>query len=184
MRMRCLPILGAAAILAFSGCSDSPATEPTLTSTSSTTVADSTTTTVEETRSASAFTPLGQAECTPPSPFLPWPEDSQPGELAEIRATSSDIDVWGLLWQIPPLKVDEEIKMVWRVPGEGEFDIRASQGATEAELSFGPSLHMESNFERPGDEWGTAFIFPSSGCWQIEITRGTESAHVWVHVET
>lgn len=47
MRMRCLPILGAAAILAISGCSDSPATEPTLTST---TVADSTTTPVEEAR--------------------------------------------------------------------------------------------------------------------------------------
>ncbi|HZD22507.1 MAG TPA: hypothetical protein VE569_03780 [Acidimicrobiia bacterium] len=145
--------------------------------------ATSTTSTVEEARSPSSFTPLGAAECSPPSPFLSWPEDSRPGGLAEIRATSSDIDVWGLLWRTPPLPVDDEVKMVWRATGTGEFDIQATQGASEAELTFGPSLHHGSTFQRPGDEWGTAFIFPSPGCWEIEITRGADSAYVWVRVE-
>lgn len=141
------------------------------------------TSTVGHVRSPSSFVPLGRAECSPSSPFLPWPEDGTPGGLAEVRATASDIDVWGLFWSTPPLPVDEEIKIVWRVTGIGEFDIRATQGTTEADLTFGPNPHQGSNFQRPGDEWGTAFVFPSPGCWEIEITRGADTAYVWVEVE-
>jgi hypothetical protein len=136
-----------------------------------------------EARSPSSFIPLGRAECSPPSPFFPWPEDGTPGGLAEVRATASDIDVWGLFWATPPLPVDEEIKIVWRVTGMGEFDIRATQGTTEADLTFDPNPHQGSNFQRPGDEWGTAFVFPSPGCWEIQITRGADTAYVWVEVE-
>ena len=126
---------------------------------------------------SSQFEPLGGPNCNPSSPFEQWG-----GGLAEVKATSSNIEVWGLLWQIPPLTVDKETKMVWRVTGTGDFDIRAFQGNTQAELTWGPVLHESSDFERPGDEWGTAFTFPAPGCWEIEVSRGTDTAHVWVQV--
>ncbi|CAN5737560.1 hypothetical protein BH23ACT4_BH23ACT4_11480 [soil metagenome] len=103
--------------------------------------------------------------------------------MAEVRATSDAIEVWGLLWEVPPLRVDQEIKMVWRATGSGEVQFRAlGEGGQELEPTWGPNLHTDSNFTRPGDEWGTAFVFPTPGCWEIEIARGTETAHVFVEV--
>lgn len=127
--------------------------------------------------SLDGFQPLGAPGCRPASPFQPWG-----GDMAEVRATPEDIEVWGLLWQVPPLSPNEEIKMVWRVTGSGSLDIEATQDDSHADPRWGPVLHSGSNFERPGDEWGTAFAFPSSGCWEITIKRGRGSAHVWVEV--
>ena len=129
---------------------------------------------------------LGAPECDPPSPHSPWfgdRFDTSGRALAEIEATSAEIEAWGLLWETPPLPVEFEIKMVWRVTGSGDFEIRAVNEGTEADLLFGPTLHEESNFNRPGDEWGTAFVFPSPGCWDVQIVRGDATAHVWVEVE-
>ena len=132
-------------------------------------------------RDVSAFEPLGGPGCSPPSPLLDWYADdgSGSGRLVEGLATSKEIEAWALVWERPPLRAGEKIKMVWRVTGEGEFTIRAVQGDQEAELlwAFGP---RESNFYRPGEEWGTVFVFPSAGCWDIEITRATSVAHFWI----
>lgn len=99
-----------------------------------------------------------------------------------MRATSDRIDVWGLLWRAPPLPTGEEIKMVWAANGTGDFQIRAAQNDTAAELVMGPALHAGSNWDRPGEEWGTAFVFPAPGCWEITISRGNDVAHIWVEV--
>lgn len=125
------------------------------------------------------FLPLGGPECDPPSPVQAWGD----GGLAEVRATATGIEAWGLLWEMPPLPRNEEIKMVWRVTGSGEFDIEAAHDDAPTAPTWGPNDHQESNFERPGDEWGTAFVFASPGCWEITITRGQHSARVWLEVE-
>lgn len=121
--------------------------------------------------------PLGRPDCQPPSPYAGWASG-----LAEVRATSTGIEVWGLMWHTPPFPVGEEVKMVWRVTGSGEFGIRAVSGAEKAELTMGPVVHQDSSFDRPGEEWGTAFIFPVPGCWDVELRRGPHFAHVWVEV--
>ena len=171
----------------LTGSTESPSTAPSstaLTPTTSTDIAETMpTTTTAPVRDVSLFEPLGAADCAPPSPFLDWHDgDGANSGLAEIRATSAEVEVWGLLWETPPLPVDVEIKMVWRVTGSGIFKIRAFKGGEETELTWGPAAHGESNFGRPGDEWGTAFVFPSPGCWNIEIVRGDDNAHIWVEV--
>lgn len=160
-----------------------PTTEPSTT----TTLASPTETTIDaplqtSDRSPDLFTPLGRPDCDPVSPTLDWFDgDGSEFGLAETMATSDSIEAWGLLWQTPPLTIDQEIKMVWRATGSGEIQIRAiSEEGDVIEPTWGPDLHADSNFDRPGDEYGSAFVFPSPGCWEIEITRGNDSAHVWV----
>ena len=126
---------------------------------------------------------VGAPDCVPPTPHVDWVgSDGEKTSLVEVQARSADLEVWGLLWQMPPLEVGVEVKMVWRVTGSGEFTIRAMSRGAEADLTWGPNFHAESNFDRPGDEWGTAFVFPEPGCWEIQITRGTGRGYVWVQV--
>lgn len=134
-------------------------------------------------RSPDLFLPLGQPGCEPASPTLDWYDGDGPTGLTEVRATSDTLEVWGLLWQAPPLDVELQVKMVWTATGSGDFQIRArNESNAELQPSWGPNLHSDSNLNRPGDEWGTAFTFPSPGCWEIEIGRGTDTARVWVQV--
>jgi hypothetical protein len=157
-----------------------PSTTTTVASVSETTIHVPAETTSD--RSPDLFTPLGRTGCDPVSPTLDWFDGDGPeAGLAEARATSDSIEAWGLLWQTPPLTVDQEIKMVWRATGSGEIRIRAiSEEGEVIEPTWGPDIHADSNFDRPGDEWGSAFVFPSPGCWEIVIARGNDTAHVWV----
>jgi hypothetical protein len=69
------------------------------------------------------------------------------------------------------------------ITGEGDLEIAAqdpeetSHGPTQ-----GPTPHSDSNFDRPGDEWGTFFRFPTSGCWQVIARRGATRATLTVRV--
>ena len=167
----------------------SPSASESSTTTTATTLSETTTEVPAQSasdRSPDLFTPLGQPFCDPASPTFDWFDGDGPDAgLAEVRATSDSIEAWGLLWQTPPLTVGKEIKMVWRATGSGEVRIRAiGEGGEVIEPTWGPDLHADSNFNRPGDEWGSAFVFPSPGCWEIEITRGTDTAHVWIHTTT
>lgn len=129
------------------------------------------------------FEPLGDAHCNPPSPYKPWPNGDKNGSgIVEIRGTASEMEMWGLVWETPPLIVNREIKMVWRVTGAGGLKVHAMQGTQEAELTWGPVEHGASTFARNGDEWGTAFRFGSPGCWDIIIERGGAIGHVWLKV--
>jgi hypothetical protein len=40
--------------------------------------------------------------------------------------------------------------------------------------------HGGSNWARPGTEWGTAFKFPTAGCWDLHVTGGKTVGDVWV----
>jgi len=67
--------------------------------------------------------------------------------------------------------------------GTGDFSIVAS-GPSDMKVSpsQGPAEHLGSNWNRPGDEWGTVFTFPSAGCWDLHATRGSASGDVWLKV--
>lgn len=136
------------------------------------------------TRSASpdplAGAPLGNLGCHPTSPL--GPANSVPG--IETRLTPDGINGWALLWERPPWVPGKEVKVVWRVSGSGELVLIAhGPEGTEVRPSFGPERHMGSNYNRPGDEWGSGFILPSPGCWELEVVRGESSASIWLLVE-
>jgi len=118
----------------------------------------------------------GSTGCNPPSPV---------GAAGETLATSSgDAVAWGLLWEQPPLPVEREIKMVFRLTGEGDFQaVARHEDGTEIAPSWGPNDHGQgSNYARAGNEWGMAFTFPRPGCWNLHLTRGSDTAEVWLIV--
>ncbi|GAA3218689.1 hypothetical protein [Nonomuraea helvata] len=103
----------------------------------------------------------------------------------EVRGTARDAELWGLLFAPgPPLASRKEIKIVWRMTGEGPLRVRAALAdGTPARLAWGPEEHGGSNWHRPGEEWGTGFVFPKRGCWKIELTRTRGSGYVWLSVK-
>ncbi|MDP4504861.1 hypothetical protein [Nonomuraea turcica] len=103
----------------------------------------------------------------------------------EVQGTATDAELWGLLFAKapPPLPHGEEIKIVWRMTGEGPLKVKATlPDGTQAKLAWGPQQHDGSTWQRPGQEWGTGFVFPKSGCWKIELTRTRGSGHAWIPV--
>lgn len=118
------------------------------------------------------------AECQP-SPF----ELSQVG-FSEIQGTMhSDGEVWALLF-FDRARVNQELKIVWRVTGTGEeLTVQARHpDGTEISPVWGPEMHGESNWERPGFEWGTGFDFPEPGCWTLTSTSGTTVGEIRLNV--
>ena len=123
------------------------------------------------------FRPLGQEGCEPPSPLV----------VAESLATSDEIVVWALLSvSVPPSKlaVGDEAKMIWRSSGSGDFDVYAISPAGKTVRSDPPiTSHGGSNWERPGDEWGSYFELFEPGCWEFRVQHGTESARLWLDID-
>jgi hypothetical protein len=112
-------------------------------------------------------------ECDPP--------DVSPDLVVEVPADGGSVT--GLLWQDLPAEVGTDLKIVWRVTGEGELTVRSVRpdGST-GELAFGPEPHGGSNFEAPGAEWGTGFRFDVPGCWRIELSRDDVTAQLAIPV--
>ncbi|TYB47283.1 hypothetical protein FXF51_58570 [Nonomuraea sp. PA05] len=106
------------------------------------------------------------------------------GPLPEVRGTARDAELWGLLFvDATPLKPGKEVKIVWRMTGEGPLRVRAAlPDGTTAEQKWGPEEHSGSTWRRPGQEWGTGFVFPKAGCWKIELSRERGAGHVWLPV--
>ncbi|MER6942849.1 hypothetical protein ABT294_02385 [Nonomuraea sp. NPDC000554] len=101
----------------------------------------------------------------------------------EVRGVATDAELWGLLFAPVPFRRGEEIKIVWRMTGEGPLKVTATlPDGTRARRVFGPEQHSGSTWERPGEEWGTGFAFPKKGCWKLELTRTRGSGYVWLPV--
>ncbi|RVX47750.1 hypothetical protein EDD27_10699 [Nonomuraea polychroma] len=103
----------------------------------------------------------------------------------EVRGTAKGAELWGLLFAKgpPPLPRGAEVKIVWRMTGEGPLQVKAElPDGTRARLAWGPEQHDGSSWRRPGQEWGTGFVFPKPGCWKIELTRTRGSGHAWLLV--
>ncbi|MEO3892692.1 hypothetical protein [Nonomuraea sp. B5E05] len=106
------------------------------------------------------------------------------GGFPEVQGTAQDAELWGLLFvKRTPIRHGDEIKIVWRMTGEGPLHVKATlPGGAAATLVWGPEEHGGSTWRRPGQEWGTGFVFPEPGCWKIELTRTRGSGHVWLAV--
>lgn len=121
----------------------------------------------------------GLKTCQPASPI----DNSAVGP--EAQGTASNAELWALIQStsgIPPV-AKTEVKIVWRMTGYYQFTIVALGPAGEqVSPSQGPDPHGGSNWNRPGDEWGTIFTFPVAGCWDLHATRGNTSGDVWLKV--
>jgi len=113
-----------------------------------------------------------------------------------LATSDGAIEVWGLFYppsfsdlddapvQIEmPQPGDEGLtKVVWRATGEGPFVAEASGPDDVSIEPTGVVEHLGSNWDRPGDEWGTTWNFPQPGCWTFTITRGDDTAQISIEV--
>ena len=105
---------------------------------------------------------------------------------SEARADSNDgFEVWALIfntWNLPygdpvTIPAQREVKIVWRATGEGDLSLEAiGPDNAIAVPDWGPEAHLGSNWDRPGDEWGTGWTLPDAGCWTFRVTRGNQTA--------
>jgi hypothetical protein len=116
--------------------------------------------------------------CDKPTPIVP-----DPGGWREARGATEQGEAWALLFNAH--RHAERVKIVWRITGSGPFRITAHNARFDVPLApvSGPTEHSSSNWNRPGDEWGTRFVFPHAGCWRIDVTRGEVTARFWFSVE-
>ncbi len=96
--------------------------------------------------------------------------------------------LWGLVFSgppdPPPLPVGVSVKIVWRMTGTGALSLSAYGPSGRRILpDFGPDGPRGSTWNtHPGEEWGSSFTFPSSGCWEVVAVRGGVVARVGLAV--
>jgi hypothetical protein len=120
-------------------------------------------------QTSSAFGVLGAAGCSPPSPVI--------GSETQATATAG-VTAYGLLFADAPTALPADgtsIKMVVRMTGAGPISghLTAPDGRRHP-LDWGPELHGDSTYHRPGAEWGIGFSFDEPGCWQVNMQRGSD----------
>lgn len=94
----------------------------------------------------------------------------------------------GLIQAEPyPFVASEEVKtIVWRASGTGEIavTVRRPDGESSS-LDWGPEYHPASNYDRPGDEYGSGLVTDKPGCWNVRFSRSESgTAEVWFEVGT
>jgi len=134
------------------------------------------------TPSASPTTlPLGIPGCPhTQSPSHPWRE-----HLEEVRGTAEGGDLWALIFQEPgtPIRAGKQVKIVWRMTGTGDLGLEAVNAKGTQRSHHDVRRHEGSNWDRPGDEWGSLFTFPEPGCWDIHAERASVTGDVWLSAE-
>ena len=94
----------------------------------------------------------------------------------------SDGEIWALLF-FETAHTNEDEKIVWRVTGEvDEFQAEARSEEGTIITPIWAEYHGGSNWQRPGQEWGTGFNFPTAGCWTITVVRGKTAGTISLEV--
>jgi hypothetical protein len=101
---------------------------------------------------------------------------------AELQGNGEGVTLWALFFG-PRVIANQEMKIVWRMTGSGALTMTAEgPGGRLVKPAWGPEEHGGSNYNRPGDEWGTGWVFPQAGCWTITATRGSDRARLALRV--
>jgi hypothetical protein len=129
--------------------------------------------------SASAASLPAMTSTCPPTAQL-----DNSGNLPERQGVGHGATLWALFFPTTPvLTAGQEIKVVWRITGNGDFSIDATgPGGKVVKPVWGPKLHSGSTWSRPGDEWGTGWVFPAAGCWTINAKRTSGSGYLVLRV--
>jgi hypothetical protein len=110
-------------------------------------------------------------------------EPSSNGMPEFMGRSNSSITLYGLLFADYPLPAGRVSKIVWRMTGSGQMRFSATGPRGQRIAPAWSTLHYGSNWDRPGEEWGTGFRFPVGGCWTVRATRGTSAATATLLVE-
>lgn len=73
-------------------------------------------------------------------------------------------------------------KIVWRATGEGAFSVSAVGPGGKVATPYFQEQHAGSEWERPGQEWGTGWEIPHAGCWTFTARRGDGTATITVEL--
>ncbi len=114
--------------------------------------------------------------CTSPTPILSGDE---------VQGVATDASVYGLLFLTHslPIRIGEELKIVWRMTGNGDLSVTSTSPSNQpGVLTFVPESHSGSNYTRPGEEWGTGFKFDEAGCWHVHLQRTIGAGDVWIDI--
>jgi hypothetical protein len=93
--------------------------------------------------------------------------------------------VYGLLFMshAGPVRAGDQLKIAWRMTGQGDLSVTSTSPSNRpGTLTFGPEPHGGSTYDRPGDEWGTGFLFDEAGCWHIHLQRTVGFGDVWINI--
>lgn len=123
---------------------------------------------------------LGAPGCRPASPVTRWHSF-----LPQVEGTAHGVTLWGLLMFPHPLpaRVGDQEKIVWRMTGTGPLKLTAiGPDGGHHQLAWGPDAHQGSDWDKPGGEWGSGYVFTAPGCWDLRATRGHATADVWIRV--
>jgi hypothetical protein len=141
----------------------------------------------EPTPVARSTTPTPPPAAGTSGPTLACPTAAQipatgPSNVPEREGVGAGATLWALFFA-ERITADTEAKIVWRMTGSGDFAITATNpdGVT-VRPSWGPEEHGGSGWSRPGDEWGTGWVFPSGGCWTFTARRADANAQLVVRV--
>jgi hypothetical protein len=110
---------------------------------------------------------------------------NQADQLPEMQGKATNAELWALFFADPQsIHVGQEVKVVWRMTGSGDFRITARHAKDiQTQPIWGPEEHGESSWHRPGNEWGTGFKFSFPGCWNLHATRNKAAGDVWIMVQ-
>lgn len=164
--------IGLTALLA--GCMDIGKLQPTASETSQAPAPS-------ETTGSPILGPLGAPGCAPASP-LGWSNFEVRGTPTRGGETTT---LYGLLMlqDAVPVRTGEDFQVVWRMPGDGELQVRVlAPDGRKTGLMWGPAERSASNYLRPESEWGTGFNLGVPGCWEVELATDTTAASVWIEV--
>jgi len=106
------------------------------------------------------------------------------GHIPERQGIGQGATLWALFFpEGPTLRAGQELKVVWRMTGHGNFTISAT-GPTGGVVQpiWGPEGHPSSSWTRPGDEWGTGWVFPAAGCWIVTAKRDDATGYLVLRV--
>ena len=136
------------------------------------------TTAVPATETPTSVPPTEKPVMCEPSKVL----ESQIG-FGEIQGDmQSEGELWALLF-FNNAWANADQKIVWRITGEdGTFEVQAQSESGTVIQPIWLEYHEGSNWERPGEEWGTGFNFPEPGCWRITVTYGETSGTISLKV--
>lgn len=110
-----------------------------------------------------------------PAPSCPASNIYSPGPSGFEVEGAGDRSLWALLFLTSndgTLPARREVKIVFRMTGSGDLSIRAvGPNGQQLNPEWGPEAHGGSNWQRPGEEWGTGWVFPAAGCWTVQASR-------------
>jgi len=104
--------------------------------------------------------------------------------LFEVEGRATVGSLWALVFADHPFAAVHQVKIAWHMTGTGPLHLSASNLDTGQVVApwNGPEPHSSSSWHRPGDEWGTVWVFPAAGCWRITAARSNTSGSITMTV--